>query len=220
MEPSSEEGKRSDYMAEVQKFAGKLGQELRDQQIKMESDDIKYILNMVISAVDLDKLEDDDIEEIGKKFEREEGEMSDEEVPAEEPTPEEDLGEMDGIDALESFVNTPVDMVGETDEIDLSSYADIDETDVNELLKMSDYKSVHHDDSDDDDHEFRQMAQKRFLKLSQEIGAKDARKKMLKTMSKLEKSTPKEDDVKEIDLDEIKNSINQSIGETLSKYFK
>lgn len=167
MEPSSEEGKRSDYMAEVQKFAGKLGQELRDQKDKMESDDIKYVLNMIISAVDLDKLEDDDIEEIGKKFEREEDEMGgeeeipaeepemgDDEVPSEEPSPEEDLGEMDGLDALESFINTPV----ETDEIDLSSYADIDET-----LGM--------------------------------------------------------DEEKEIDLDEIKNSINQAVGETLSKYF-
>ena len=173
MEPSSEEGKRSDYMAEVQKFAGKLGQELRDQKEKMESDDIKYVLNMIISAVDLDKLDLEDLEEIGKKFEREEDEMSgeevpaeepemgDEEVPAEEPSPEEDLGEMDAMDALESFVNTPVDMVdemGDMDEIDLSSYADIDET-------------SHMDEE------------------------------------------------KEIDLDEIKNSINQAVGETLSKYF-
>ncbi len=86
---SPEEGKRSDYMAEIQKFAGKLGQELRDQQPKMESDDIKYVLNMVISAVDLDKLEDDDIEEIGKKFERDE-EAGAEPAPSEEPAPEEE----------------------------------------------------------------------------------------------------------------------------------
>jgi len=87
-EISPEQGKRSDYMAEVQKFAGKLGQELRDQQSKMESDDIKYVLNMVISAVDLDKLEDEDIEEIGKKFERDE--EGGEPAPAEEPTPSEE----------------------------------------------------------------------------------------------------------------------------------
>ena len=70
-------GKRSSYMAEAQKYAGKLGQELRDLHDQMESDDIKYVLNMVISAVDLDKLDDDDIEEIGKKFEREEEEDGD-----------------------------------------------------------------------------------------------------------------------------------------------
>jgi hypothetical protein len=174
MGPEGEEGgesKRSDYMAEVQKYAGKLGQELRDQKEKMESDDIKYVLNMIISAVDLEKLEDEDIEEIGKKFERDEEEMSgeevpseepemgDEEVPAEEPAPEEDLGEVDGIDALEAFVNTPVDMVDEIGEIDLSDYADIDES--------------NHED----------------------------------------------EELKEIDLDQIKADINQSVEETLSKYF-
>ena len=70
-------GKRSSYMAEVQKYSGKLGQELRDQQDRMESDDIKYVLNMIISAVDLDKLDFDDIEEIAKKFERDEEEEGD-----------------------------------------------------------------------------------------------------------------------------------------------
>ena len=34
-------GKRSSYMAEAQKYAGKLGQELRDLHDRMESDDIK-----------------------------------------------------------------------------------------------------------------------------------------------------------------------------------
>ena len=128
-------GKRSDYMAEVQKFAGKLGQELRDQQDKMESDDIKYVLNMIISAVDLDKLDLDDLEEIGEKFERDEenmdsmGEeppMEDEPLPepeGEEPPAEEDLSEIGGMDALEKFYNTPI----EADEIDLSKYADLGE---------------------------------------------------------------------------------------------
>lgn len=160
----SSDAKPSDYMAEVQKFAGKLGQELRDQKEKMESDDIKYVLNMIISAVDLEKLDDEDIEEIAKKFERdedfgdeeipaEEPEMGDEEIPAEEPTSDEDLEEESSMDALESFINTPI----ETGEIDLSKYADLDE---------------------------------------------------------------ESDDIQELDLDEIKNEINKSVGETLSKYFK
>lgn len=171
MEPSPEEipsdemggeGKPSDYMAEIQKFAGKLGQELRDQKEKMESDDIKYVLNMVISAVNLDKLEDEDIEEIAKKFERDEEEMGGEEVPAEEPempaeepTGDEDLGEMSMMDKLESFVNMPA---VQDEEIDLSKYADL--------------------------------------------------------------GSVQEDDVKEVDLEEIKKEINKSIEETLGKYFK
>jgi len=177
MGSSSGEGKRSDYMAEVQKFAGKLGQELRDQKDKMESDDIKYVLNMIISAVDLDQLEEDDIEEIGKKFEREEEEMpvdgpemGDEEMPAVEPEAEEDLNEMDDMDpmdALESFVNEPaIDVVDDMDEIDLSSYSH-NETNVSAFADIDE--------------------------MNDEV---------------------------ELDLDEIKHSINTAIGETLSKYFK
>jgi hypothetical protein len=125
---SPEEGKRSDYMAEIQKFAGKLGQELRDQQVKMESDDIKYVLNMIISAVDLDKLEEDDIEEIGKKFDRDETEEpvageepapSDEPSAEDEPTPEDDLAER--ISKLEELVNSNFESP-EEEEQDLGEY--------------------------------------------------------------------------------------------------
>lgn len=152
-------GKRSSYMAEAQKYAGKLGQELRDLHDRMESDDIKYILNMIISAVDLDKLSDEDIEDVAKKFEREEeGEMSSEEPTGEEPSPsaepELDMNEYDSMAALDEFVNTPMD----TDEVNLSKYS------------------------------------------IKEEGEMDG----------------EEDETKELDLDEIKAAI----GDTLSKYFK
>ena len=152
-------GKRSSYMAEAQKYAGKLGQELRDLHDRMESDDIKYILNMIISAVDLDKLSDEDIEDIAKKFEREEeeGGMGSEEPTGEEPAPsaepELDMNEYDSMAALDEFVNTPMD----TDEVNLSKYS------------------------------------------IKEEGEMDV-----------------EDETKELDLDEIKAAI----GDTLSKYFK
>ena len=152
-------GKRSSYMAEAQKYAGKLGQELRDLPDRMESDDIKYILNMIISAVDLDKLSDEDIEDVAKKFEREEeeGGMGSEEPTGEEPAPsaepELDMNEYDSMSALDEFVNTPMD----TDEVNLSKYS------------------------------------------IKEEGEMDV-----------------EDETKELDLDEIKAAI----GDTLSKYFK
>lgn len=168
MDDMGGESKKSDYMAEVQKYAGKLGQELRDLHDRMESDDIKYVLNMIISAVDLDKLDDEDIEEIGKKFDRdeEEGEPTDdmggEEIPAEEPvTADSDLGEDTTMDALESFINEPSPM--DTHEIDLSDYSDLEH--------------IGKDGSDD------------------------------------------MDETKELDLDEIKQDISNSISQTLSKYF-
>lgn len=147
------ESKRSDYMAEVQKYSGKLGQELRDQKEKMESDDIKYVLNMIISAVDLDKLELDDLEEIGKKFDREEEESPEtetppteggeepemptgEETPETEETPSEDEN-LAGMKELEEFINSPVS----NDEIDLSKYAMKEEDDSTVELDLDEIKT-------------------------------------------------------------------------------
>ena len=132
-----EPSKRSDYMAEVQKYAGKLGQELRDLHDRMESDDIKYVLNMIISAVNLDKLSDEDIEEIGKKFDRDEeeggeqipsGEETPEEQPAAEPTPDTDLGEEVGMNKLDEFIKSP-----NLGEISLDSYLPKEEDETKEL---------------------------------------------------------------------------------------
>ena len=143
---SEDANKRSSYMAEAQKYAGKLGQELRDLHDRMESDDIKYILNMIISAVDLDKLSDEDIEEIGKKFEREEeeGGMGSEEPTGEEPAPsaepEAEMNEYDSMGALDEFINTPMD----TDEINLSKYAikeEGDDTDDTQELDLDEIKN-------------------------------------------------------------------------------
>ena len=165
------EGKPSSYMSEIQKFAGKLGQELRDQHEKLESDDIKYVLNMIISAVDLKKLEDEDIEEIAKRFEREEKErglsgdsdfgsddMSSDEAPSADSAPAAptEMNENDPMASLDEFINSPVP----NNEIDLSKYA------------MKEEGGMGIDDMHDDE-------------------------------------------LKELDLDEIKNAI----GETLSKYF-
>ena len=197
-EPEGEEtgssDKPSDYMSEVQKFAGKLGQELRDQKSKMESDDIKYVLNMIISAVNLDKLEDDDIEEIGKKFERDdESNIPEEEpeVPEEEPeVPEEESEEPEDEDLseimnkLDRFVNTPMST---DEEIDLSKYADLDEEDV----------------------EPSSNGNKQSPRYSGYVGNNPMKNNSLD-----------EDDIHEIDLDEIKKEINNSISSTLGKYFK
>ena len=192
---SSEEGKRSDYMAEVQKFAGKLGQELRDQQPKMESDDIKYVLNMIISAVDLDKLEDDDIEDIGKKFERDEEAMpepemgeptpeeeipSDEEVPS---APEDDLAER--ISKLEELINTKFYSEEEKDLTEYDDYfPDVD----------SAYEDRTHLDYDPtDDYQIDNRPSRMY---------------------------DDEEDEIELDITPELDKINESINTTLSKYFE
>ena len=59
---------------EIQKLTGKLGQKLRtiDQQDGLTSEDIKYVLNSIISAVDLEKLSEEDKEDILENFEEDE----------------------------------------------------------------------------------------------------------------------------------------------------
>jgi hypothetical protein len=55
----------------VQKLTGKLGQKIRtmNDSVGMTSEDIKYVLNSVLSALDLEKLDDEDKEDIMDKFE-------------------------------------------------------------------------------------------------------------------------------------------------------
>lgn len=65
----------------IQKLTGKLTQKMRalEDQEGMTSENIKYVINMVLSALDLTKLEPEDMEDIMSKFEDVEAdvEMSD-----------------------------------------------------------------------------------------------------------------------------------------------
>jgi hypothetical protein len=151
------EMKASDYMTEVQKNAGKLGQSLRDIKEKMNSDDIKYVINMVLSAINLENLDPKDKEDISVRFETnneetssEENKYSGEDVTDDEETDDTELEET--MNKLNKFIKTPI----ETDEIDLSKYVDKEE----------------------------------------------------------------KEEEKEIDLDKIRQEINDSVYTTLGKYFK
>jgi hypothetical protein len=57
----------------IQKLTGKLGQKLRTlnskDESKMSSKDIKYVINSILSALDLENLSDEDKEDIMNKFE-------------------------------------------------------------------------------------------------------------------------------------------------------
>lgn len=113
----------SDPLKAIQKLSGKLGQKLREYNEDIESDDIKYVINMVLSAVDLEKLEDTDKEEIVNKIEGDEdsenGFEGDETQPLpngeEQPenTPEDELGEI--YSSLEELTNTDFDFGDDDD---------------------------------------------------------------------------------------------------------
>jgi len=77
MEPEDEEGKKEEITFKlIQKLTGKLSQKLRTygEDKEMSSDNIKYVINSIISAIDVDSLDEEDIEEIISRLEGEEEE--------------------------------------------------------------------------------------------------------------------------------------------------
>lgn len=84
----------------IQKLTGKLGQKLRafSDVEEMTSENIKYVINSVLSALDLTKLDENDVEDIMTKFEGEEDDMDYDMDVAMSPSDEEpstDMGELD-----------------------------------------------------------------------------------------------------------------------------
>jgi hypothetical protein len=77
-------------MKTLQKLTGKLGQKIREfksnEENVMSSNDIKYIINSVLSALDLSSLDDEDKEQIMSKFEGGDSDedMGDNEMPSDE----------------------------------------------------------------------------------------------------------------------------------------
>ena len=82
----------------IQKLTGKLTQKIRvlDSEEGMTSEDIKYVINMVLSSVDLGSLSEEDKEDILSKFDTESEDMGDEEVGGEDMGDEE--GEVEDTD--------------------------------------------------------------------------------------------------------------------------
>jgi len=90
--PSEEEPSQEDdeeiSMKTIQKLTGKLAQKIRaydaNEEDEMSPQDVKYVINSILSALDLDKLEDEDKEEIIDKVEGD-GEESGEEMMVSKP---------------------------------------------------------------------------------------------------------------------------------------
>lgn len=128
----------------IQKLTGKLTQKMRalESQDGMTSEDIKYVINMVLSAVDLTRLEPEDMEDIMAKFE-------DVEVDAEmdmDMGMEEPEGEMDFEMDAEISPEEPMEGMGSEDynfnmkesKIDkvLSKYFEVSSSEVEHAKKL------------------------------------------------------------------------------------
>lgn len=104
----------------IQKLTGKLAQKLRDfggEEEEMTSNDVKYVINSILSALDLSILDEDDVDEILNRFEGDE-EMPEDEYSSEdmeEPMPEEEPvspeGEMEEMMSLDDSLESKIPSV-------------------------------------------------------------------------------------------------------------
>jgi hypothetical protein len=126
-----EDEEEEDSFKTIQKLTGKLGQKLRtyDKNQGLSSEDIKYVLNSIISAVELDRLSEEDKEDILSNFEEDDMEdeidvdieSSDDELDMdldldldmEEPILDDELSEEDSMTTIvdEIFNESKVDKV-------------------------------------------------------------------------------------------------------------
>ena len=99
----------------IQKLTGKLTQKIReyDSEEGLTSEDIKYVINMVLSSVDLQVLSEDDKEDILSKFE-EDYVKDTEETDMTEPSPEEDITSDTEVEDIQADMDLPIE--GEMEE--------------------------------------------------------------------------------------------------------
>ena len=91
----------------IQKLTGKLTQKIRtlDNEDGMTSEDVKYVINMVLSALDLTSLSEEDKEDIMSKFEEDEAE----EFGQEDDMDGEDLTDDSEVEDIQADMDVPVE---------------------------------------------------------------------------------------------------------------
>jgi hypothetical protein len=89
----------------IQKLTGKLTQKIRtlDSEEGMTSEDIKYVINMVISALDLKSLSEEDKEDIMSKFEEDSEDLGGDDMDGE------DLTDDSEVEDIQADMDVPVE---------------------------------------------------------------------------------------------------------------
>jgi len=126
----------------IQKLTGKLTQKMRtfDNAEGMTSEDIKYVINMVLSAVDLTELSEEDLEDIMSKLEGAEEEGADmgmeDEIDVEEPAMEDDMeGDVEIEEPTESYSFENAMSESKIDKV-LSKYFEVSDSEVKQSKLM------------------------------------------------------------------------------------
>jgi hypothetical protein len=118
----------------IQKLTGKLTQKIRtlDNEEGMTSEDIKYVINMVISSLDLNSLSEEDRDDIMDKLEGQEEDLGGDDMDGEDLT---DDSEVEDIQA-----DMDIPMEGEMEEDMYGSFGN---------MKRDDYKGDNYYDEND-----------------------------------------------------------------------
>jgi hypothetical protein len=126
----------------IQKLTGKLTQKMRtlDSNEGMTSEDIKYVINMVLSAVDLTELSEEDLEDIMSKLEGAEEEGADmgmeDEIDVEEPAMGDDMeGDVEIEEPTESYSFENAMSESKVDKV-LSKYFEVSPSEVKQAKMM------------------------------------------------------------------------------------
>jgi hypothetical protein len=113
VEVDAEEGSEEQVtFKSIQKLTGKLTQKIRtlDSQEGMTSEDIKYVINMVISALDLKSLSEEDKEDIISKFEEDSEDLGGDDMDGEDMTDDTE------VEDIQADMDVPVESeMGEED---------------------------------------------------------------------------------------------------------
>ena len=106
----------------IQKLTGKLTQKIRtlDNEDGMTSEDVKYVINMVLSALDLTSLSEEDKEDIMAKFEEDETE----EFGQEDDMDGEDLTDDSEVEDIQADMDVPVESYEMGEDYDDSRYSE------------------------------------------------------------------------------------------------
>jgi len=125
----------NDYMKVLKKLAGKFQEKINKYEDRLESSEYAEIIKQILSAVDLNNLEESDIEDIISVFEDDEvptDDMGDGvPVPAEdgvEPVEAAETDDLDGIASLDELINTPLDNFDEFDDEEDDRLASFDDS--------------------------------------------------------------------------------------------
>ena len=133
----------------IQKVTGKLAQKIRafnsDEENDMSSKDIKYVINSILSALELENLEEEDKESIVDKLEG----VEEEEGGDEGMDDMEGMEDMEGMDDMEGDEVEPV--APPSPEGEMAEGIEFDDEDDDYPSKHRRNRQFYHDDFSDDD---------------------------------------------------------------------